>query len=76
MQTAVHESERRLLRRPDVSRATGLGRSTIYRLVRLGRFPSPLKISDRASAWVESDVQAWIHERIAAAQGDAERALP
>ncbi len=70
MRTAIQKGGR-LIRRPDVTRATGLGRSTIYRLVRLGRFPAPIKVSERASAWVEHDVQAWIRERIATAQGGA-----
>ncbi len=34
----------RLLRRTDVEVRTGLTRSTIYRLMRAGEFPEPLKL--------------------------------
>jgi prophage regulatory protein len=52
-----------LLRRPEVSRRTGLSRTTIYRLVRAGEFPAPRQISLRAVAWVESEVDAWVDSR-------------
>ncbi|QCB45487.1 AlpA family phage regulatory protein [Hydrogenophaga sp. PAMC20947] len=34
-----------------VTRLTGLGRSSIYRLVTEDRFPSPVKLSSRAVGW-------------------------
>tara|TARA_R110001599_G_scaffold49212_1_gene140634 strand:- start:13321 stop:13503 length:183 start_codon:yes stop_codon:yes gene_type:complete len=37
-----------LLRMPQVKAVTGLSRSMIYELVSSGRFPQPVKISDRA----------------------------
>ena len=52
-----------LLRRPAVQARTGLGRSMIYRYVKEGRFPAPVRIGNRAVAWRESDVSAWIAER-------------
>jgi prophage regulatory protein len=51
------------LRLPTVIERTGLSRSSIYRLVQLGRFPAPVKLSERASAWRESDVVAWLESR-------------
>jgi prophage regulatory protein len=33
--------------------------------VRRGEFPRPVKIGKRAIAWLESDLQAWLAERIA-----------
>ena len=56
--------ETQLLRLPDVRQATGLGRSTIYALIAEGRFPSPIKVSERATAWVGKEVNAWIEQRI------------
>jgi len=53
----------RLLRLPVVLERTGLGRDSVYRLVRTGAFPAPVKISGRASAWVESEVSQWIESR-------------
>lgn len=60
-----------LLRIPKVTAATGLTRSTIYEKVSEGTFPAPVKITARASAWVESEVQEWIENRIADRTGES-----
>ena len=52
-----------LLRLPAVLRATGLGRSTVYRMVAERRFPAPVKIAKRAVAWRSDDVREWTSER-------------
>lgn len=57
-----------LLRLPDVMRLTGLGRSQLYFLAKQRRFPSPVKLSERCSAFPESEVRAWIADRIAASR--------
>jgi prophage regulatory protein len=44
----------------DVQRLTTLSRATIYRFIRAGRFPEPVKLSPRGRvAWRSSDVAAW-----------------
>lgn len=53
-----------LIRLPKVEAATGYKRSTIYRLIKEQKFPAPVSLGARASAWVESEVQDWIAERI------------
>jgi prophage regulatory protein len=63
-------SEERLLRLPMVESLTGYKRAHLYNLVRNGKFPRPLKIGLRASAWQASEVQAWIAERIREAKED------
>jgi prophage regulatory protein len=55
-----------LERLPQVRARTGLSRSEIYRKVALGDFPRPIKLGERASAWAEHEVTAWIAARIAA----------
>lgn len=55
-----------LIRRPDVEKATGLRRSTIYAMMAEGSFPKPIRIGKRAVAWRASEVQAWIEAREAA----------
>lgn len=57
----------RLLRLPAVMEVTGLGRDTIYRYMREGRFPRQRRISDRASAWRSDEIAAWIESRPVAA---------
>lgn len=53
----------RMLRLPQVIELTGLGRDSIYRLGNAGQFPRPRKISERASAWREDEIQKWIESR-------------
>jgi prophage regulatory protein len=57
------ESADILLRLPQVVRASGLSRSSIYRLVDAGAFPAPRKLSARAVAWRWRDVRAWLEQR-------------
>jgi prophage regulatory protein len=49
---------------------TGLGRSTIYKLIARGEFPKPIHPLGhcRVAAWIASDVQQWIADRIKAAK--------
>jgi len=56
-----------LLRLPSVRRKTGLGRSTIYRLIAADQFPAPIKLSPNVSAWDAAAVDSWIASREAAA---------
>jgi prophage regulatory protein len=56
----------RTIRLPDVEAKVGLKRSTIYALAKQGQFPAPIKLGARASAWLESSVDDWLRERVAA----------
>ena len=51
-----------------VTGKTGLSKSRIYQLVRLGRFPRPRKIEDGRVVWLESLVDVWVSERWASGQ--------
>jgi prophage regulatory protein len=42
-----------------VVRMTGLGRSTIYRLMAENKFPSPVRLAKRAVAWRRIDLDHW-----------------
>lgn len=59
------------LRLPEVTKLTGLSRSSIYRLESLGLFPGRVKLSESATAWRTEEVQAWCASRPRAAQGGA-----
>jgi prophage regulatory protein len=52
-----------LLRLPQVMKATGLARSTVYKLVAARSFPVPVRITGRSVAWHAMEVQTWIGER-------------
>lgn len=51
------------LRMQAVTRMTGLGRSTIYRLVAQDKFPSPVRLANRAIAWRRTDLERWSEAR-------------
>jgi len=52
-----------LLRMPAVIRLTGLGRSTIYRLMAEAKFPQSVRLCGRSVAWRHADVEKWSDER-------------
>jgi prophage regulatory protein len=54
-----------LLRLDQVRARTGLSRSTIYAYIQDKKFPRPIFISARCVAWMESEIDEWINERIA-----------
>jgi prophage regulatory protein len=47
------------LRIGTVVRMTGLGRSTIYRLMAEDQFPHPVKLTPRVAAWRRTDLERW-----------------
>jgi prophage regulatory protein len=48
-----------ILRMSAVRRRTGLGRSTIYRLIATQRFPAPVRLTGRAVGWRVADLDRW-----------------
>jgi prophage regulatory protein len=52
-----------IVRLPEVLRLTGLGRSTIYRLLAVGQLPAPVQLSVRPVGWRRTDVDHWTAER-------------
>ena len=44
---------------------TGLSRSSIYAMAAKGKFPQPIKLTDRAVGWLDSEVQEWIEVQAA-----------
>ena len=56
----------RIMRTPEVVRATGLSKTTIWRRVRGGDFPAPVKLGSlatRSIGWREDDAESWIESR-------------
>jgi prophage regulatory protein len=50
-----------------VMRVTGLGRSTIYRLMAEHAFPTPVRLTKRVVAWRRADLERWSDARPSAA---------
>jgi prophage regulatory protein len=57
----------KLIRLPETLAKTGLSRTRCYVLIAKGEFPQPVKLglNARAIAFPETEVDAWIAERIA-----------
>lgn len=66
--TPQKTSETNLIRISTVISRTGISRSQIYNLSKLGKFPSSVPLNPEGSsvAWIESEIDHWINERIAA----------
>ncbi len=53
----------RILRFQEVSRVTGLGRTSIYEGIKEKTFPTPVKLTKSAVGWKSSEIEAWIASR-------------
>lgn len=57
-----------ILRLPTVKARTGLSRSTLYLRIAEGRFPAPVSLGGRAVGWIDTEIDAWLAERVAASR--------
>ena len=53
----------RYIKLPEVIDLSGLGKTMIYRLIRNGDFPAPIKVTDHASRWSQAEVLHWRDQR-------------
>lgn len=58
----------RFLRLPEVISQCGLSRSTVYDAIKQGRFPAPVPLGPKRVAWLSTEIDSWMAERIAARQ--------
>lgn len=54
-----------ILRWPQVQERAGICRSHAHKLAAQGDFPRPIKLGARSSGWLESEIDAWLEQRIA-----------
>lgn len=54
----------RLIRLKQVLDKVGLEKSAIYERIGRGEFPKQISLGGRSVAWLESDIDAWILERM------------
>lgn len=47
-----------------ITQLTGLTDKWFYKLIKDGKFPKPIKLG-RSSRWLQSEVEAWLQQRIA-----------
>lgn len=56
----------------DMAFITGFTQLTdkwFYKLIQLGEFPKPIKLG-RSSRWLQSEVEAWVQQRITNSRGN------
>lgn len=58
-----HEGQIIALRLPKVLEYTGLSRTQVYRLISIGKFPAPRKLSAGISAWNQKDIESWLQDK-------------
>jgi prophage regulatory protein len=63
LQTYIGRGSAPFMRIAVVMDLTGLGRSTIYRLMAEDLFPSPVKLTKRLVVWRRADVEQWFENR-------------
>jgi prophage regulatory protein len=60
---AAQSRRDRILRDAEVGERTGLSRTTRWRLIKAGKFPAPIRLTEHARGTRESAVDAWIASR-------------
>ena len=56
--------QERLIRLPEVEHQTSKSQSYIYEEMKTGNFPANVSTGPRTVAWVESEIQAWIQNKV------------
>lgn len=59
----------KILRIEAACEKVGIPESGIYALIREGRFPKPVPLSKRRTGFLETELEDWIAERLAARDG-------
>lgn len=57
-------NSQRLLRLYQVKEKTGFKKSWIYQQIRLKKFPAAIRIGSTHVAWLESDIEEWITQKV------------
>ncbi|MDG1004345.1 MAG: AlpA family phage regulatory protein [Emcibacteraceae bacterium] len=54
----------KLIRPRDAAKQAGISISHLYTLTSQNEFPQPIKISERVTAFLESEVEEWIQDKV------------
>ncbi|MCH9739832.1 MAG: AlpA family transcriptional regulator [Epsilonproteobacteria bacterium] len=55
-----------IIKLPDVVKLSSLSSASIYRLIKKGEFPKQIKLSERSSGWLLSEVEQWLDSKVSA----------
>ncbi|MGH7604003.1 MAG: helix-turn-helix transcriptional regulator [Gemmatimonadaceae bacterium] len=63
--SSIETAELCLIRLPQVLNIVACSKTEVYRLIRAGKFPKPVPLGARSSAWILAEVYAFVANRIA-----------
>ncbi|WP_070108378.1 helix-turn-helix transcriptional regulator [Burkholderia plantarii] len=55
--------DRQIVRLQGVLEQIGVKKTTLYRWIRKGAFPGPVRLGERSVGWFQCDVSRWIDSR-------------
>jgi prophage regulatory protein len=61
--TAEQPKVDRIFRPTEAAAKLGIGRASLYRLVKIDLLPAPRKVGLRASGWLESELDAFLERQ-------------
>ena len=61
----------KVLKVKEVAEEINVSVPQIYRLVSIGSFPKPIKLGERGSGWLTSEIDAWLQSRVDARDEEA-----
>ena len=61
--------DNQIIKLPDVINLSSLSSASIYRLIKKGEFPKQIKLSERSSGWLLSEVEQWLDDKISTRDG-------
>ncbi len=54
----------KILKAKQVAEEINVSVPQVYKLVNLGRFPKPIKLGERGSGWLTSEIEAWLQSKV------------
>ncbi len=63
-ESAVVRDKQKVIRLPEVKDRIGMSKPSIYRLMKLGKFPQAKRLGERSVGWFESEIDEWLDSRL------------
>ena len=61
----------KVLKAKQVAEEINVSVPQVYKLVSLGRFPKPIKLGERGSGWLTSEIDDWLQSKVDARDEEA-----
>ena len=62
--------EIRFIRLKEVLAICGMSRTSVYEAIKEKKFPAPVRLYGRSTAWIKSEVQQWAQSRVNASRSE------